>query len=61
MDVKTWWVTLTEEDRLRTFENRVLRRIFGSKSNKITGVRRKLDKEKLTELCSSPDIIWLVK
>jgi hypothetical protein len=39
---ETWSLTLREEHRLRVFENRVLRRIFGSKRNKVTGEWRRL-------------------
>jgi len=42
---------------LRPFENRVLRRIFGPKSEEVTREWRKLNNEELTELCSSRDII----
>jgi hypothetical protein len=41
---------LREEHRLRVFENRVLRRIFGPKRNKVTGDWRKLHNEKLHKL-----------
>jgi hypothetical protein len=34
---ETWWLTLREESRLRVFENRVLRRVFGPKMDKVTG------------------------
>jgi hypothetical protein len=34
---ETWSPTLREESRLRVFENRVLRRIFGHKRDKVTG------------------------
>jgi hypothetical protein len=34
---KTWSLAVREEHRLRVFENRVLRRIFGPKTDKITG------------------------
>jgi hypothetical protein len=34
---ETWYITLREEHRLRVFENRVLRRIFGPKRDKVTG------------------------
>jgi hypothetical protein len=40
----TWSLTLREEHRLRVFENWVLRRIFGSKRDGVTGVWRKLAK-----------------
>jgi hypothetical protein len=52
-----WSVTLREEHRLRMFENRVLRRIFGPKREEVTGEWRKLHSEELHVLCSSPDII----
>jgi len=43
----TWSLTLREECRLRVFENRVLRRIFGPKRDKATREWRKLHKEEL--------------
>jgi hypothetical protein len=43
------------------FENRVLRRIFGSKRDDVTGERRKLHSEELHNLYSPPDIIRQVK
>ena len=39
---KTWSLTLREERRLRVFENRVLRRVFGPKRDEVTGEWRKL-------------------
>ena len=39
---ETWWLTLKEECRLRVFENRVLRRVFGPKRDEVTGEWRKL-------------------
>jgi hypothetical protein len=50
-----------EEHRLRVFENRVLRRIFGPKTDEVTGDWRKLHSEELHYLYSSPDIIRQVK
>jgi hypothetical protein len=49
-------ITLREENRLRVFENRVLRRIFGPKRDEVTGERRKLHNEELHILYSSPNI-----
>jgi hypothetical protein len=47
---------LKEESRLRVFENRVLRRIFGSKRDEVTGEWRKLHNEELNVLYCSPNI-----
>jgi hypothetical protein len=58
---ETWSFTLREEHRLRVFENRVLRRIFGPKRNDVTGEWRKLHNEELHNLYSSQDIIRQVK
>ena len=44
---ETWSPTLREERRLRVFENRVLRRVFGSKRDEVTGKWRKLHNEEL--------------
>ena len=53
----TWLLILREECRLREFENRVLRRIFGPKKDKVTGERRKLHNEELNDLYSSLNVI----
>jgi hypothetical protein len=45
---ETWSLTLKEEHRLRVFENRVLRRIFGLKRDEVTGEWRKLHNEELS-------------
>jgi hypothetical protein len=58
---ETWSLTLREEHRLRVFENRVLRRISEPKRDEVTGEWRKLHKEELHNLYSSPDIIKQVK
>jgi hypothetical protein len=58
---ETWSLTLREEHRLRVFENRVLRRIFGPKRDEVTGEWRKLRNEELHNLYSSPDNIRQVK
>jgi hypothetical protein len=51
---ETWSLKLREEHRLRVFENRVLRRIFGPKRDEVTGGWRKLRNEELRDLYSSP-------
>jgi hypothetical protein len=57
---ETWSLTLREERRLRVFENRVLRRIFGPKRDEVTGEWRKLHNEELHDL-SSPNIVQVIK
>jgi hypothetical protein len=54
---ETWSVTLREEHRLRVFENRVLRGVFGPKRDAVTGQWSKLHSGELHNLYSSPDII----
>ena len=58
---ETWSLTLREGRRLRVFENRMLRRIFGPKRDEVTGDWRKLHNEELNDLYSSPSIIWVIK
>jgi hypothetical protein len=55
------YLTLREENRLRVFENRVLRRIFGPKRDEVTGGWRKLHKKELQGLYSSPSIVRVIK
>jgi hypothetical protein len=57
----TWSLTLREDRRVRVFENRVLRRIFGPKRDEVAGEWKKLHNEELHNLYSSPDIIRQVK
>jgi hypothetical protein len=47
---ETWSLTLREDYRLRVFENRVLRKIFGSMGDEVVGGWRKLHNEKLHNL-----------
>jgi hypothetical protein len=54
-------VTLRVEHRVRVFENRVLRRIFGPKRDEVTGGCRKLYNEELHSLYSSASIIRMIK
>jgi hypothetical protein len=58
---ETWSLTLKDEHRLRVFENRVLRRVFGPKRNEVMGEWRKLHNEELRDLYSSPSIIRMIK
>jgi hypothetical protein len=58
---ETWSLTLREEHRLRVFENKVLRRIFGPKRDEVTGEWKKLHNEELRDLYSSPSIISIIK
>jgi hypothetical protein len=58
---ETWSVTLREKYRLRVFENRVLRGIFGPKRGGVTGEWRRLHNEELIDLYSSQNIIWVTK
>jgi hypothetical protein len=54
---ETWFFTLREENRLRVFENRVLRRISGPKRDEVTGEWRTLHNEELHIFYFSPNII----
>jgi hypothetical protein len=56
-----WSLTVREEHKLRVFENRVLRRIFGPKRDGVMGWWRKLHNEELHNLYSSPSIIRIIK
>ena len=54
-------MTWREERKLRLFENRVLRRIFVPRRDEITGEWRRLHKEELNDLYSSPNIVRVIK
>jgi len=58
---EAWSLTLSEERRLRVFGNRVLRFIFGPKTDEVTREWRKLHNEKLNDLYSSLNIIRVTK
>jgi hypothetical protein len=60
--VQVWSILLLrEEHRVRVFENRVLRRMFGLETAELMGDSRKLHNEELNNLCSSPSIIKIIK
>jgi hypothetical protein len=57
---EAWSLQLREEHRLRVFENRVLRKIFGCKRDEMIGEWRRLTNEEPYNLYSSPNIIWVI-
>jgi len=58
---ETWSLTLQEERKLRVFENRMLRRIFGPRRDEVTGEWRRLHNEELNDLYCSPNIVQVIK
>jgi PAS domain-containing protein len=60
-ECETWSLALREEHRVRVFENRVLRRIFGPKRDEVMRGWRKLHNEELHDLYSSPSIIRIIR
>jgi len=58
---ETWLLTLREECRLRIFENRMFRRIFGPRRDEVRWEWRKQHIEELSDLYSSPIIIQVIK
>jgi hypothetical protein len=54
-------LSVREERRIKVFENRVLKRIFGPKRGEVTGKWGQLYNKDLTDLYSSPNIIWVIK
>jgi hypothetical protein len=60
-ECETWYLTLRKEGWPRVFENTVLRRIFEPKKDEVTGEKKRLYKEKLYALYSTPNIIRVIK
>ena len=58
---ETWSLIMREKHRLRVPENRMLRRVFGPKRDEVTRERRKLHNKELDDLCSSPNIVRVIK
>jgi hypothetical protein len=58
---ESWCLTLREKHRLRVFENRVLKRIFGPKRDEVIGGWRNLHNEELHNLYSLPSTIRMTK
>ena len=58
---ETWSLTLRVELRLRVFENRVFRRVFGPKRDEVTRKWRKLHNDELRDLYSLPNIVRVLK
>ena len=58
---ETWTLTLSEERKLRVFENMVLRRIFGPRRKEVTGEWRRMHNEELNDLYSSTNIVRVIK
>ena len=56
-----WSLILKEESKLRVYENKVLRRIFGPRRDEVTGEWRRLNNEELNDLYSSPNIVQVIK
>jgi hypothetical protein len=57
---ETWSFTLREDRRLRVFESRVMRRIYGPKRYGVTRNWRRVHIEELTDLYSAPNIILVL-
>jgi hypothetical protein len=59
-ECETWSLELREEHRLRVFENRGLRKVFGPQRDEVTGGWRKLHNEELRDLYSLPSVIRII-
>jgi len=58
---ETWLLTLREERRLRVFENRALRKIFGPRRDEVAGEWTEQHNEDMNDLYSSPNIFRVMQ
>jgi len=58
---ETWSLTLRQEHKLRVFENRALRRIFGPKRVEVLGEWRKVHDDEFNDLYYSPNIVRVIQ
>ena len=58
---ESWSTTLADKHKLRVFENKVLRKIYGPKRDEMTGEWRRLHNEELHGLYDSPDVVRIMK
>jgi len=58
---ETWSLTVRKELRLRVFDNRLLKKIFGPKRSVLTGDWRRLHNEEFYDLCSSLNMIQVME
>ena len=58
---ETWSLTLREERKLKVFENKVLRRIFGPRRDEVMGDWKRMHNDELNDLYSSPNIVRVIK
>jgi hypothetical protein len=58
---ETWSLTFREDHNLRVFDNRVLRKMFGTTMDEVTGHCRRLHSEELHDLWSAPNTVNLIK
>ena len=58
---ESWSTTVADEQKLRVFENKILRKIYGPKRDEMTGEWRRLHNEELHGLYDSPDVVKIMK